>query len=98
MGLPLVAVRGVAVTLPPFQPSDQLAHLKPKGYELHRRLGRGVASNAIAVAEIELRLVEGHGRIEADPPVRKADEPGMCSWASAERPPPPIGSFFDWVS
>ena len=52
--LRLVAGGGIAVALPPVESADQFAHLKAQRQQFQRRFRRGVAADAIAVADIEL--------------------------------------------
>ena len=63
----------IAIPLPPVQPSDEFAHLEPKRQEFQRRLRRRIAPDAVAVADVEFRLVPRGGRVGADLPVREAD-------------------------
>ena len=66
----------VTIPLPPVESADQLTHLKSKCQKFQRRLSRSVASNTIAVANIQLRLVERFSGVVADFSVREADRAG----------------------
>ena len=67
---------GVTVALPPIQTTHQLTDLEAKCEQFQRCPGRGVAADAVAVAEVELRPVERLRRLGGDSPVREVHGSG----------------------
>ena len=68
-----VAFRGVAISLPPIETADQFAHLIAQRQQFQSCLCRGVATDAVAVADIDLGRVERFDRIETDRLVGQID-------------------------
>ena len=74
-GTSVFASCSVAVTLPPVQTTDEFPHVEAESQELECRLRRGIAPDAVAVADVRPRFVEGLRRFEADLPVRETGCP-----------------------
>ena len=68
-----VAFCGVAISLPPIETADQFAHLIAQRQQFQSCLCRGVATDAVAVADIDLGRVEQFDRIETDRLVGQID-------------------------